>query len=421
MSDNELLRSRPHLNVGTIGHHRHGKTTLAAALTRVLTTQHGGLNKAVSVVDIARGGFRRHQPSGWLKAIPSEVTVDVNKVFYESPQRFYGHVDLPGRIEFYKNMARGASQVDAVILVISAEESIMPQTREYLLLAKQLGASQLIIFINKCDLIEDLSLLDLIEEEARLVVSELGLDGNAIPVLRGSALLALNGNATWETTILSLAQALDADLNQPERLLDAPPLLEIEKVFLRGPSDYIVLGRLARGMIRREHTLEIIGSNLETPISAKVIDIEMFHRKVNEAIGGDIIGLRLQTTGKLLLRRGHILCAPKTAILRQQFSIEATLLTTKEGGRHTPIFDGHMAQFYMGTNNITGTLQLPTDVIGIAPGQTFIAEVALSRPALLETGRSFIIRDGCDGLRRLHGGPRVWGGTAGFGHITKAS
>jgi elongation factor Tu len=419
MSDNELLRSRPHLSVGTIGHHRHGKTTLTAALTRVLTAQNGGLNKPISVADIARGSFRRDQPLGWLKALSSDVTVDVNKVFSESSQRFYGHIDLPGRIEFYKNMARGSSQLDAAILVISAEESIMSQTREYLMLAKQLGASQLIIFINKCDLVEDLSLLDLIEEEARLVASELGFDGNAVPVLRGSALLALHGNATWETTILSLAQALDADLTQPERLLDAPPFMEIEKVFLRGPSDYIVLGRLARGMIRREQTLEVIGRNLETPLSAKVIDIEMFHRKINEAIGGDIIGLRLQTKGKLPLQRGHILCTPKTTILRQQFSMEATLLTTEEGGRHTPIFDGHMAQFYMGTDNITGTLQLPTDVIGIAPGQTFIAEVALSRPAFVETGRSFIIRDGCDGLRRLHGGPRVWGGTAGFGHITR--
>jgi elongation factor Tu len=416
MSDNKTLRDRPHLSVGTIGHYRHGKTTLAAALTYVLSKQHGGLNVALLTSEITRGVVR----SGWINTMPGDITAQIDKLSYESPQRLYGHLDLPGRLEFYKNVACGSSQLDAAILVISAEESVMPQTREYLLLAKQAGAKQFLFFINKCDLIEDLSLLDLIEEEARLAASQCDLDGNAIPVLRGSALAALSGDANWESTILALAQALDTDLSQPERLLDAPPLMEIEKAFFRSTSDCIVLGRLTRGLIQREHTLEIIGRNLETPISAKVLDIEMFRRKVDEARGGDIVGLRLQLKGKGKPQRGHLLCAPKTAVLRQQFSMEATLLTTEEGGRHTPIFDGHMAQFYMGTDNVTGTIRLPIDVIGIAPGQTFSAEVALSRPALVETDRTFSFRDGCDGLRRLHGGPRAWGGTAGFGQITKA-
>ena len=421
MSDNELLRGRPHLSVGAIGHYRHGKTTLAAALTRVLQQHHGGVNKAVSVLDIARGAFRRDAPTGWLRSLPSDVTVDVNKLFYESPQRFYGHLDLPGRVEFYKNTASGASQLDAVIVVISAEESVMPQTREYLLLAKQSGAQQFVVFINKCDLVEDLSLLDLIEEEARLAASECGLDGNALPVLRGAALPALNGDPTWEATVLSLVQALDTELIQPERLLDAPPLLEIEKVLHPKPGECIVLGRLARGILQRELTLEVIGRNLDDPLVVKLLDLEMFHRKVDEGRGGDILGLRLKAPKSSLIRRGHILCAPNTAVLRENFSVEATLLTTEEGGRHTPVFDGHMAQFYMGTDNVTGTLRLPNNVIGVAPGQTFTAEVALSRPALVETGRTFTLRDGCDGLRRLHGGPRTWGGTAGFGHITKVA
>jgi elongation factor Tu len=420
MSDNELLRARPHISIGTIGHYRHGKTTLAAALTRVLTKHHGGLNKAMQVVDIVKGGFRRNVPArGWIWSLPTDVTVDVNKLFYESPQRFYGHLDLPGRVEFYKNMSCGASQLDAAILVISAEESVMAQSREYLLLAKQAGAKQFIVFINKCDLIEDDSLLDLIEEESRLAASECGLDGNSISVLRGSALLAYEGNATWETTVLSLAQALDAEFYQPERLLDAPPLMEIEKVFFLGPPECIVLGRLSRGVIKRDHTLEIIGRGLEKPYSAKVVDIEMFHKKVDEARGGDIVGIKLRGPHKRQLRRGQILCTPGTALLRDQFTIEATLLTTEEGGRHTPLFDGHMAQFYMGADNVTGTIRLPGDVVGVAPGQTFTAEVVLSRAALVEVGRTFAVRDGCDGLRRLHGGPRAWAGTAGFGQITK--
>jgi elongation factor Tu len=421
MSDNELLRSRPHLSVGTIGHFQHGKTTLAAALTRVLEKHHKGINKPLSVLDIAKGGFRRNAHPGWTRILPQSATVEANKLMYESPVRYYGHVDLPGRVEFYKNVASGASQIDAAIVVVSAESSVMPQTREYLLLAKQAGAKQFVVFINKCDLVDDDSMLDLIEEESRLAAAECGVDGNALSVLRGSALKAYEGDPLWEPTVLSLAQAFDTELTQPERLIDAPAMMEIEKVFVRAKDRRVVLGRVARGVIKREQNLQIIGRNIEKKLYGKVRDIEMFYRKIDEARAGDIVGLLMEGKFEADIRRGHIISTPDTTVLRETFWAEATLLTTEEGGRHTPVFDGHRAQFYMGTDNVTGTIRLSGDAIGIAPGQTFTAEISLTRPALLEVGRTFSLRDGCDGLRRLHGGTRAWGGTAGFGVITKVN
>ena len=393
MAKEKFQRTKPHVNVGTIGHIDHGKTTTTAALVKVQSKS--GLAKAISYADIAKGGT--------VRDATKTVTIAVSHVEYESATRHYAHVDCPGHADYIKNMITGAAQMDGAILVVSALDSVMPQTREHVLLAKQVGLQNIVVFLNKCDSVEDAEMLDLVEMEVRELLSKYKFDGDNAPVVRGAAFPALNGEAKWEQSITDLVAALDAYIPEPQRAVDKPFLMAIEDVFSIKGRGTVVTGRIERGVIKVGEEVEIIG--YRDTRKTTVTGVEMFRKLLDSGEAGDNVGLLLRGIEKNDVERGQILCKPGSVAPRKKFLGEVYVLKKEEGGRHTPFFTNYRPQFYMRTTDVTGTCMLPEGTKMVMPGDNITMDIELITPVGIEEQMRFAIREG--------------GRTVGAGIVTK--
>ena len=389
----EFNRSKPHVNVGTIGHVDHGKTTLTTAILAVQARDGLALDK--SYADIAKGGT--------VRDASKIVTISLAHVEYESNARHYAHIDAPGHADYIKNMITGAAQMDGAILVVSALDGVMPQTREHILLAKQVGVPQIVVFLNKCDAVAEADLLDLVEEEVRDLLTKNGFDGKGAPVIRGSALKALEGDATWSAKIKDLMNALDTYIPTPVRETDKPFLMPIEDIFSIEGRGTVVTGRVERGTLNLNDEVEIIG--FTDTKKTVVTGIEMFNKSLKQAIAGDNAGLLLRGTGKDDVTRGMVLAKTGSVKPHTAFDAEVYILKKEEGGRHTPFFTGYKPQFYIRTTDVTGEVTLAEGVEMVMPGDTAKFKVKLVAPVALEDNLRFAIREG--------------GKTVGAGVITK--
>ena len=389
----DFNRTKPHVNVGTIGHVDHGKTTLTTAILAVQAKD--GLATIKGYADIAKGGTVRDDSK--------IVTISLAHVEYESTTRHYAHIDAPGHADYSKNMITGAAQMDGAILVVSATDGVMPQTREHILLARQVGVPKIVVFLNKCDMVPEADLLDLVEEEVRDLLTKNGFDGAATPVIRGSALKALEGDATWSAKIKDLMTALDTYIPMPVREVDKPFLMPIEDIFSIEGRGTVVTGRVERGQLKLNEEVEIVGFVDTT--KTVVTGIEMFNKQLKEAIAGDNAGLLLRGTAKDAVSRGQVLAKPGSVKPRTEFEAEVYILKKEEGGRHTPFFNGYKPQFYIRTTDVTGEVTLAEKVEMVMPGDTVTFKVKLVAPVALEEKQRFAIREG--------------GKTVGAGVVTK--
>ena len=389
----EFNRSKPHVNVGTIGHVDHGKTTLTTSILAVQSKD--GLAQIKAYADIAKGGT--------VRDASKVVTISLAHVEYESDARHYAHIDAPGHADYIKNMITGAAQMDGAILVVSATDGVMPQTREHILLAKQVGVPRIVVFLNKCDMVPEADLLDLVEEEVRELLTKNGFDGKASPVIRGSALKALEGDPTYVAKIKELMTALDTFIPMPVREVDKPFLMPIEDIFSIEGRGTVVTGRIERGMVKVGEEVEIIGFKDTTKTT--ITGIEMFNKQLKEGIAGDNAGLLLRGTGKDDVTRGMVLAKPGSAKPHTEFESEVYILKKEEGGRHTPFFTGYKPQFYIRTTDVTGEVTLADGVEMVMPGDTVTFKVKLVAPVALDAQQRFAIREG--------------GKTVGAGVITK--
>jgi len=389
----EFNRTKPHVNVGTIGHVDHGKTTLTTAILAVQARDGLALDK--SYADIAKGGT--------VRDASKIVTISLAHVEYESNARHYAHIDAPGHADYIKNMITGAAQMDGAILVVSALDGVMPQTREHILLAKQVGVPQIVVFLNKCDAVAEADLLDLVEEEVRDLLTKNGFDGKGAPVIRGSALKALEGDATWSAKIKDLMTALDTYIPTPVRETDKPFLMPIEDIFSIEGRGTVVTGRVERGTLNLNDEVEIIG--FTDTKKTVVTGIEMFNKSLKQALAGDNAGLLLRGTGKDDVTRGMVLAKTGSVKPHTGFDAEVYILKKEEGGRHTPFFTGYKPQFYIRTTDVTGEVSLAEGVEMVMPGDTAKFKVKLVAPVALEDNLRFAIREG--------------GKTVGAGVITK--
>ncbi len=382
MAKQKFERKKPHVNVGTIGHVDHGKTTLTAALTNVLSQK--GLASFVDYANIDKAPEERERG----------ITIATSHVEYESETRHYAHVDCPGHADYVKNMITGAAQMDGAILVVSAADGPMPQTREHILLARQVGVPYIIVFMNKCDMVDDAELLELVEMEIRELLSSYEFPGDDTPIIKGSALKALE-NPTDETLtkpIWDLLAALDAYIPTPERAVDLPFLMPIEDVFSISGRGTVVTGRVERGVIKVGEEVEIVGIHDTTKTT--VTGVEMFRKLLDEGVAGDNIGVLLRGTKKDEVERGQVLAKPGTITPHKKFKAEAYILTKDEGGRHTPFFGGYRPQFYFRTTDVTGIIVLQEGVEMVMPGDNISCEVQLIQPIAMEKGLRFAIREG---------------------------
>jgi len=393
MAKEKFVRNKPHVNVGTIGHIDHGKTTTTAAITMVASKKYGG--KAVSYADIAKGGTVRDDTK--------IVTIAVAHVEYETPNRHYAHVDCPGHADFIKNMITGAAQMDGAILVVSALDGPMPQTKEHVLLARQVGVPQMVVWLNKCDAVDDPDLLELVEMEVRDLLSKYQYDGDNIPVVRGMALKALQGDAEGEATIVKLLEALDTWIPEPVRDIDKPFLMAVEDVFSIKGRGTVVTGRIERGVIKVGEEVEILG--FRDPRKTTVTGVEMFRKLLDQGQAGDNVGCLLRGIEKTDVERGQILCKPGSMKTHKKFEGEVYVLKKEEGGRHKPFFTNYRPQFYMRTTDVTGTIALPDDIKMVMPGDNVKVIVEFITPVALEDKQRFAIREG--------------GRTVGAGVVTK--
>ena len=393
MAKEKFVRTKPHVNVGTIGHIDHGKTTLTAALLKV--QQKAGFAKEVKYSDIAKGGIVRDETK--------TVTIAVSHVEYETEKRHYAHVDCPGHADYVKNMITGAAQMDGAILVVSALDSVMPQTREHVLLARQVGLDHIVVFLNKCDAVEDEEMLDLVEMEVRELLSKYKFDGDNATIIRGAALPALNGEEKWEKTVSALCDALDNDIPEPQRDVDKPFLMAIEDVFSIKGRGTVATGRIERGKIHVNEEVEIVG--FERDKKTTVTGVEMFRKQLDEGQAGDNVGCLLRGIDKDEIERGQVLAAPGSIKPHKKFLGEVYVLKKEEGGRHTPFFTNYRPQFYIRTTDVTGSVQLPEGVKMVMPGDNITMEVELITTVALEEQMRFAIREG--------------GRTVGAGVVTK--
>jgi elongation factor Tu len=393
MAKEKFNRTKPHVNVGTIGHNDHGKTTLTAALVKVQSTK--GLAKVISYADIAKGGT--------VRDATKTVTIAVSHVEYESPTRHYAHVDCPGHADYIKNMITGAAQMDGAILVVSALDSVMPQTREHVLLARQVGLQKIVVALNKCDAVEDAEMLDLVEMEVRELLSKNKFDGDGAPVVKVAAFPALNGDAKWSESIGKLIEALDTYIPDPVRDIDKPFLMAIEDVFSIKGRGTVVTGRVERGVVKTGEEVEILGFR-ETR-KTTVTGVEMFRKLLDEGRAGDNVGVLLRGIEKNDVERGQILCKPGTVTPHKKFEGEVYVLKKEEGGRHTPFFTNYRPQFYMRTTDVTGTCHLPEGTKMVMPGDNVTMTIELITPVGIEEQMRFAIREG--------------GRTVGAGIVTK--
>jgi elongation factor Tu len=370
------------VNVGTIGHVDHGKTTLTAALTKVMAETHGGTFMAYDQIDKAPEEKARG------------ITISTAHVEYQSPNRHYAHVDCPGHADYVKNMITGAAQMDGAILVVSAADGPMPQTREHILLARQVGVPYIIVFMNKCDMVDDAELLELVEMEVRELLSKYEFPGDDIPIVKGSAKLALEGDKgeLGEQAIMKLADALDSYIPTPKRAVDQPFLLPIEDVFSISGRGTVVTGRVERGIVRVGEEIEIVG--IKPTVKTICTGVEMFRKLLDEGQAGDNVGVLLRGTKREDVERGQVLAKPGSITPHTKFEAEVYVLSKEEGGRHTPFFQGYRPQFYFRTTDVTGSVQLPEGTEMVMPGDNIKMEVTLIAPIAMDQGLRFAIREG---------------------------
>ncbi|EOB44216.1 elongation factor Tu, partial [Neisseria meningitidis] len=380
MAKEKFERSKPHVNVGTIGHVDHGKTTLTAALTTILAKKFGGAAKAYDQIDNAPEEKARG------------ITINTSHVEYETETRHYAHVDCPGHADYVKNMITGAAQMDGAILVCSAADGPMPQTREHILLARQVGVPYIIVFMNKCDMVDDAELLELVEMEIRDLLSSYDFPGDDCPIVQGSALKALEGDAAYEEKIFELAAALDSYIPTPERAVDKPFLLPIEDVFSISGRGTVVTGRVERGIIHVGDEIEIVG--LKETQKTTCTGVEMFRKLLDEGQAGDNVGVLLRGTKREDVERGQVLAKPGTITPHTKFKAEVYVLSKEEGGRHTPFFANYRPQFYFRTTDVTGAVTLEEGVEMVMPGENVTITVELIAPIAMEEGLRFAIREG---------------------------
>ncbi len=380
MAKDQFQRTKPHVNVGTIGHVDHGKTTLTAAITFVLSEK----------------GFAQAKKYDEIDAAPEEkargITINTAHVEYETDNRHYAHVDCPGHADYVKNMITGAAQMDGGILVVSAADGPMPQTREHILLARQVGVPALVVFMNKVDMVDDAELLDLVEMEIRDLLSMYEFPGDDIPITKGSALKALEGDATHKANILKLMESVDSYIPLPERPIDQPFLMPVEDVFAIEGRGTVVTGRVERGIVKKMEEVEIIG--FKDTVKTTVTDIEMFRKLLDEGRAGDNCGLLLRGVKKDDIERGQVLAKPGSVKPHRHFKAEVYVLSKEEGGRHTPFFNNYRPQFYLRTTDVTGSIKLPEGVEMVMPGDNIQMEIELITPIALEKTMRFAIREG---------------------------
>lgn len=380
MSKEKFERSKPHVNVGTIGHVDHGKTTLTAAITTVLAKVYGGAAKDFAAIDNAPEEKERG------------ITISTSHVEYDTPTRHYAHVDCPGHADYVKNMITGAAQMDGAILVVAATDGPMPQTREHILLSRQVGVPYIVVFMNKCDMVDDEELLELVEMEVRELLSEYDFPGDDLPVVQGSALKALEGDEQWANKIVELAEALDSSIPEPERDIDKPFIMPIEDVFSISGRGTVVTGRVERGIIKTGDECEIVG--MKDTTKTTVTGVEMFRKLLDEGRAGENIGALLRGTKRDEVERGQVLAKPGTITPHTKFEAEVYVLSKDEGGRHTPFFKGYRPQFYFRTTDVTGAVELPEGVEMVMPGDNLKFVVELIAPIAMDEGLRFAIREG---------------------------
>ena len=382
MSKEKFERSKPHVNVGTIGHVDHGKTTLTAALTRVLATKFGGDVKAFDEIDNAPEERERG------------ITIATAHVEYETEKRHYAHVDCPGHADYVKNMITGAAQMDGAILVVSAADGPMPQTREHILLARQVGVPYIVVFLNKADMVDDAELLELVEMEVRDLLSSYDFPGDDTPIVTGSALKALEGDESdiGAAAIIALAEALDSYIPEPERAIDGAFLMPIEDVFSISGRGTVVTGRIERGVVKVGEEVEIIG--IKDTEKTTCTGVEMFRKLLDEGQAGDNVGVLLRGTKREDVERGQVLAKPGSINPHTAFEAEVYILSKEEGGRHTPFFEGYRPQFYFRTTDVTGACNLPEGVEMVMPGDNVKLKTTLIAPIAMEEGLRFAIREG---------------------------
>jgi elongation factor Tu len=382
MAKAKFERTKPHANIGTIGHVDHGKTTLTAAITKVLAKSGGATFTAYDQIDKAPEEKARG------------ITINTAHVEYETANRHYAHVDCPGHADYVKNMITGAAQMDGAILVVSAADGPMPQTREHILLARQVGVPALVVYLNKVDMVDDPELLELVELEVRELLSKYNFPGDDIPIVKGSALQALNGETgeLGEPSILALMAAVDAYIPQPERAIDQPFLMPIEDVFTISGRGTVVTGRIERGQVKVGEEIEIVGIRPTTKTTCT--GVEMFRKLLDRGEAGDNVGVLLRGTKREDVERGQVLCKPGSITPHTKFEAETYVLTKEEGGRHTPFFPNYRPQFYFRTTDVTGSIKLPEGTEMVMPGDNVKLEVELIAPIAMEQGLRFAIREG---------------------------
>ncbi|OFW65448.1 MAG: translation elongation factor Tu [Actinobacteria bacterium RBG_16_68_21] len=383
MGKEKFERSKPHVNVGTMGHIDHGKTTLTAAITKALVESGvGGTNRFTAFDDIDKAPEERERG----------ITIAIAHVEYETVNRHYAHVDMPGHADYVKNMITGAAQVDGAILVVSAADGPMPQTREHVLLARQVGVPYIVVFLNKVDMVDDPELLDLVELEVRDLLTEYEFPGDEVPVVRGSALKALEGDASEAAHVLELMAAVDSYVPEPSRDVDKPFQMPIEDVFSITGRGTVVTGRVEQGLLRVGSEVEIVG--IRPTQRSTVTGVEMFRKLLDEARAGDNVGLLLRGTGKDDVERGQVVCVPGSITPHTLFDAQVYVLTKEEGGRHNPFFSGYRPQFYFRTTDITGSITLPEGTQMVMPGDNTEMLVELIHPIAMDEGLRFAIREG---------------------------
>jgi elongation factor Tu len=382
MAKGKFERTKPHVNVGTIGHVDHGKTTLTAAITTVLSSKFGGEAKAYDQIDAAPEEKARG------------ITINTAHVEYETANRHYAHVDCPGHADYVKNMITGAAQMDGAILVCSAADGPMPQTREHILLARQVGVPHIIVFLNKCDMVDDAELLELVEMEVRELLTKYDFPGDDTPIIHGSAKLALEGDKgdLGEKAIMKLADAMDSYFPQPKRAVDGAFLMPVEDVFSISGRGTVVTGRVERGVVKVGEEIEIVG--IKATQKTTCTGVEMFRKLLDQGQAGDNVGILLRGTKREDVERGQVLCKPGSVKPHTHFTAEIYVLSKDEGGRHTPFFNNYRPQFYFRTTDVTGAIELPKDKEMVMPGDNVSITVKLINPIAMEEGLRFAIREG---------------------------
>ena len=394
MAKAKFERTKPHVNIGTIGHIDHGKTTLTAAITKVLHDKYPTLNEASAFDQIDKAPEERQRG----------ITISIAHVEYQTEARHYAHVDCPGHADYIKNMITGAAQMDGAILVVAATDGPMPQTREHVLLARQVGVPAIVVALNKCDMVDDDEILELVELEVRELLSEYEFDGDDAPVVQVAAFPALNGDEKWSESIVELMNAVDSHIPQPVREIEKPFLMPVEDVFTITGRGTVVTGRIERGVVKINETVDIVGIR-ETKQTTTVTGVEMFRKLLDEGQAGENVGLLLRGTKREDVERGMVIIKPGTTTPHTEFEAQVYILSKEEGGRHTPFFDNYRPQFYFRTTDVTGVVHLPEGTEMVMPGDNTDMTVNLIQPIAMEEGLRFAIREG--------------GRTVGAGRVTK--